>query len=191
MLQNNTNKKLDSSFETITGGVTNINSDHAIIHQGLGYSASAYFSLASGGIKRFSFTAPESLYVHFKNINFSIIGGTTSLKIIKDATVTVGAGDELTAQNANHNATYTSDSTIVEDSTYTGGTVWEYIVNLANSTNQNKSTAGIALSPNEEHVFKTDNEQYIFEFENLTTDATQVFMRAFFYEEPRGLTNGY
>jgi hypothetical protein len=179
---------VEGAKEDITNGFKVINSDHAGIHYGLTYSASDYFTLTDSAIKRFSFVTSSTLFTHFKNINYNVLGGSVSLKIIKDATVTVGAGNTLAPQNLNHNSSNTADAVITEDSTYTGGTIWEYIVALADSTNKTVGTGNIKTSDNEEHIMKDGQEEYIFEFENLTSDNVDVYFRALFYEEPQGLT---
>lgn len=179
---------MEQEQETITGGVTNINSDHSAIHMGFGAIVSDIQTLTNGAEKEYCITTPVELYPHFKNIVIKSLGGSIKLEIIKGATVTVNTGDALIVSNPNDNSSYVPEMTIKEDPTYTGGDVWDAIYALSDSTNQTTGNAETASNDNQELVMKNGNEQYIIKITNLTTDTIIVAFQAFWYEEPQGVS---
>lgn len=174
--------------EEITGGLTNINSDHAIIHMGYGGLASDYLTLTDGQVKDYCFTGPLNSYPHFKNIDLHSLGGSVKLEIIKGATVSANTGDAITVTNPNDNAPYIVESTIKENPTSTGGTVWKAIYALADTTRQSVGNANTSESDNQELIMKKGNEQYIIRITNLTSSDVPVAWTAFWYEEEKGLS---
>ena len=179
---------MEQQQEAITGGITNINSDHAVIHMGFGGLADDYFTLTNGAVKEYCFTSPLALFVHFKNIKLNGLGGSVKLEILKGATVTVNTGTDLLITNPNDNSDYLSASSIKESPTYTGGTKWKAIYALSDATRQSTGSADSADSENQELVMKDGNKEYIIKITNLTTDTITVAWNAFWYEEPQGLS---
>ena len=95
---------MEQQQESITKGVNNINSDHAIIHMGYGGLTDDYFTLGNGATKEYCFTCPTVLYPHFKNIKLQGLGGSVKLEILRGATVTVNTGTAVLITNPNDNA---------------------------------------------------------------------------------------
>jgi hypothetical protein len=180
----------DLRIEKITCGIPNINTDHALIHQGYGFSFSTYISLSSSGVKTFCLTSPADLFIHLKNINIQTLGASIKMELLIDADVTVNTGTVVPLNNLNHNSTYTADSSIRESPTFTGGTVVRTIYALADSTNQITGTATFNANENQEYVTKDGGEQYIIRITNLSSsDATVVALDGFMYEEGQGLVS--
>ena len=182
--------KLNNIFETITGGVTNINSDHALIHDGYGFVVSDYITLTNGATKNYCLTAPESLYVHFKNLNIGVIGDSVKVEIFRNTDVTTNTGTAVNLRNTNDNSTYTADTTIKEDPTINSvGDLWRDAYALTDTTNQTTGQASITSNENQELVTKNANTEYIIRFTNLGTNSVNVFWEAFLYEETQGLSS--
>lgn len=179
----------DLYIENVTGGMPNINTDHALIHYGAGYSFTLYLTLAGAGTKSYCFTAPASLYVHIKNIAMQVLGASVRFELLKGATVTVDTGTAIALNNLNDNSTNTANSTLKEDPTYTGGTAARTLYALADSTNQFTGNATLNANPNEEYVTKAESTKYILKFTNLAASSSvTIAVDAFFYEESKGLS---
>jgi len=176
-------------IEQLTGGMPNINTDHALIHYGFGFSFRMYFSLGNGATKSYCLTAPSEKFIHLKNFNVQTLGSSIKVEILTGATVTVNTGTAVSISNLNHNSTETANTTIKADPTYSGGTAVRTIYALSDSTNQNTGHANFNENPNQEYVTKSESEQYILKITNLSTDTTAVSIDAFFYEETQGLSN--
>lgn len=181
-------KAMKNGYERITGGYTIINSDHGAIHLGYGALVSDIQTLGNGAVKEYCITTPVGLYPHFKNVSIKALGGSCKLELIKNPTVTDNTGASLNVQNPNDNSAYVAEMTIKEDPTYTGGTTWESIYALSDSTNQTTGNAETSTSDNQELIMKNGNEEYILKLTNLTTDTITVTWQGFWYEEPQGLT---
>jgi len=178
----------DLYIEQLTGGMPNINTDHALIHQGYGYSFSILLNpLSDSTIKEYCLTAPSSRYIHLKNFNIQVLGSSISAEIIINPVVTINTGTAVAINNLNHNSALTAEATIKEDPTYTGGTSARAIYALSDSTNQVTGNADFNSNPNQEFVTKSNNEEYIFKITNLTSNDCVVSVDAFFYEETQGL----
>lgn len=186
-LQNALSELWSRTFEGITGGFTNINSDHGAIHLGYGAITGDIITLTSGAVKEYCITTPSVFYPHFKNLNLSGLGGNVQLEIIRGATVTVNTGTDVNITNPNDNSDTVPEMTIKEDPTYSGGTTWVSIYALSDSTNQTTGNAQVSTSPNQELVMKNKTEEYILKITNLTSSTIGVAWSAFWYEEPQGL----
>lgn len=181
------NAKIKEGNEKITGGVANINTDHAAIHLGYGALASDVATIASLGTKAYCITTPVALYPHFKNIGIKTLGGSCALSIVRNVTVTDNSGDDILITNPNDNSELSPTMTIKEDPTYTGGDVWDTVYALSDSTNQTVGNAETAQSVNQELVMKNENTEYILLITNLSTETIQVAWQGFWYEEPQGV----
>ena len=176
--------------EKITNGIPNINTDHALIHMGYGFSfATIINTLTGSGTKAYCWTAPSTKYCHLKNVNIQTLGSSIQVDILSGASVTVNTGALIPINNLNDNSTTTAQSTIRESPTYTGGTSIRTLYALADSTNQTVGNANFNANPNEEFVTKNEEEQYIILVTNLTANATIVSIEAFMYEESTGIVS--
>lgn len=178
----------DLYVEKLTRGLPNINTDHALIHKGYGYSFSFIINpLAGSGTAEYCLTAPSTRYIHLKNVNIQTLGSSIKVEILKDPTVTVNTGTAVSINNLNHNSTNTASSTLKASPTYTGGTVVRTVYALSDSTNQVTGYANINDNVNQEFITKSDNEQYIIKITNLTANDTIVTFDSFMYEESQGI----
>ena len=179
--------EVSNVFEKITDGIKNTNSDHSAHHSGYGNLASSLFSLNAGAIKEFSFKSPSTLYAHLKNIKLQTLGSSIKLEILKNVTVTTDTGTSVSIRNTNDNSSNVAQSTIKQSPTYSGGTVWDDAVALADSTNQYTGNAEINSSENQELITRTSNVYYILKFTNIGDSTAEVYFKMFFYEESKGL----
>jgi len=178
---------LADTIESVTGGLTIINSDHAQHHLGNGYKAYIEFtSLASNGVLNYCFTTGADTYDHLKSIDLSVLGSSCKAELLIGATVTVNTGTAVPFNNTNHNSTKTAVTTIKATPTYTGGTSWHQIQVLADSTAQNNVTTKSSVNENDELVLKPSTN-YILKITNIGTDSiTRGFLSMFMYEEGGG-----
>lgn len=185
--------KILKGDEKITGGVTNINSDHVAIHKGYGYGFNIFESaLAGQAVSEYSFKAPEKHYVHLKNIVIVTKGGNVKVEILKGVTVTADEGTAVSLNQLNDNSSNTADTTIKASPTYSGGTVWKTAIALADATNQTVGVGSFSLNPNQELVSKNNDEYYVIKITNLEADvidAIDVTLDGFLYEEPKGFSD--
>ena len=178
----------DLYIEQLTGGIPNINTDHALIHKGYGYSFSILLNtLAGSAVKEYCLTSPSDLFIHLKNFNIQVLGSSIKAEILVSPTVTVNTGAAVSISNLNHNSSLTAETTIKENPTYTGGTSARAIYALSDSTRQATGNADFNSNPNQEFITKDGNEQYILKITNLSSDDCLVSIDAFFYEETKGL----
>lgn len=172
--------------ERITDGLSVINTDHAAIHKGMGFTAGDYISMTTGAVKSYCLTAPASKYMHIKNLSIQALGGSIKLEILKLPTVTVNTGTALVLTNKNDNSAVVSGSSIKPDPTFSDGTVWDTFYALSDSTNQSTGLTQINDNDNEELVTKAASTKYIIRLTNLTEVTVPVSWRIFFYEEDAG-----
>jgi hypothetical protein len=172
--------------EFVTDGVSIINTDHAAIHKGYGALVDDYITLTSGATKSYCITCPADLYIHFKNIMAQSLAGSCKFEILEGATVTANDGTALDVTQPNDNFDTTPSGTVIADPTYTGGTKIQGFHILADATNQTIGNGKLALSENQELVFKNAGEQYILKITNLEASEIKVAWNAFWYEEPKG-----
>lgn len=179
----------ESWLENITGGIKNINSDHALIHDGIGMGFSIYnATMTTGQVKEYSFKAPTTKYAHVKNLTVQTLGGSVKMEILKGVTVTVDTGTAVPISNLNDNSTIVATATIKASPTYTGGTVWATSYALADSTNQTTGMGDYIENVNQELVTKSAGTYYVLKITNLTTDTIgPVVATGFFYEESEGI----
>ena len=177
---------LNGFQEFITKGASVINTDHSSIHKGIGVLTRDYLDLAGSAVQEYCLTTHDGDYIHFKNLTVKTLGSSVKVSIIKNATITDNTGDILPVNNPNDVSTRIPKSEIRKNPVYTGGEEWEYVVALADSTNQSVGVTSISQSVNEELVMPP-GESYIIRIEELKGDPAEVFWRAFFYEEPEGV----
>lgn len=181
--------------ELITGGFKEINSDHDLIHKGIGFCMHLYHSsLAHSSNKVYRFKGPDTKFAHIKNIVVSSQGAPISVELIKDVTIT-NVGTEITdaIQNLNHNSEEEPESKVFEGAAaYSGGEVWCNTVIHGDTggagANTTASSGSFVQSDYLEYITKDDEEEYIIKVTNLSGSdaALHTNINMFFYEEPLG-----
>lgn len=175
--------------EQVTGGFVGTESDHTSNHLGYGYNAHMEVAnLAAGQSKSWCWTGPATLFAHLKNFSLTVLGSSGRLELLRGAAVTVNTGAVVPLNNTNDNSENLSQSELRADPTYTGGVMWDKVLALADSTNQNIGSAQFQSTPFVELVTANENTNYVFKLTNIGAD-NMVFagIKVFFYEEPRGL----
>ena len=175
--------------EELTGGFTNIDSDHKLIHDGYGLAFTDYRTLTNAQVFSYSFKAPATRFVHLKNILLQSLGGSIKLEILNGVDVTVDTGTTVPLTNLNDNATNVCGCTMKEAPTFTGGTAVRTMYALADASNKYTGIANLAANPNEEYVTKSEETYYIIRLTNLTTDDIPVAISGFLYSEDKGLAS--
>lgn len=190
---NMVNAKVIGGNEELTGAVTNINSDHAVIHMGFGYKA--HFEIetfASGASPIYYLIKTGNLYGHFKSLQLSGQGSNVKASIYQNPAVSAdGAADAtiLGVSNLNANSESVTQFTITANPTVTDdGDFWDGTIIYGNTTNLSSSSSSTQQNPNEELVM-APNSSYLIKLENVKDDdCNYVRLIAFWYEETRGLS---
>lgn len=195
MSNTNLNDKFNSFFEEITGGLQNINTDHANIHKGrLYFSNFEIASLASGAKSYILLEAPETKFMHIKGSTISGLGSSLKLRVYRNigAITTKGSVLANVSKNVNDNSSKTADVIFYSGPTPNGGLTDKWFEAIAygstlagNNTIGTNNTLG---NPNLEYVSANGRKQYLLEIENIGGDlATLIEINFFHYEEPQGL----
>lgn len=173
--------KLLGSFEYLTGYTAVIQSDHAYIHQGLGFSG----LVDAGSISStyyIGFTTPSvasGKYIHWRPIGIQSSADYVSVKIYEGDTFS--GGDAVTPINRNRAMATTTSNMQAFSSDVTSspsGTII-YLTGIGVSGNP-ASQSGGGGSANEEILLKA-NTNYVIEID--PDGATNVTMELFWYEE--------
>jgi hypothetical protein len=191
----NTGRYLDEDgasrnvIEQITGAFRTTESDHTANHLGYGFKTHIEVSnLASAQALSWCWTGPSTLFVHLKNFALSVLGSSGKLEILRGADVTVNTGAAVPFTNTNDNSEIVAQSTLKATPTYTGGTRWDQVLVLIDSTTQNIGSQQFQSNPYEELVTKDGSEKYIIKLTNIGNDSmAKAWIKIFFYEEPLGI----
>lgn len=190
------NQTVQENFlEKVTGGLSNINTDHGAIHKGyLYYTNLEIASLASTATSYFLLEAPTNLYMHIKGATLSALGSSVKLRVFRNINEITAKGTEQTniSKNTNDNSSSTSDAKFYSGPTTTGGLTDKWFEAIAyGSTLAGNNTVGNINSlgnPNIEWVSANGNKQYLLEIENIGSEtATDIELNFFHYEELTGL----
>jgi hypothetical protein len=179
-------------LETLTGGVEEINTDHALIHKGYGLCASIYLAtLAANGTKVWRLKGPTTRFAHIKSLHVSSQGAPLKIELIRNATIT-NAGTEISGaiKNLNDNSLVVAQSKMYDSTvTFTGGDAWCTVVVNGETTNQSVTAGQFVQNQNQEYVTKSGDTDYIIKITNLssTDTASHLIFGMFFYEESQGL----
>lgn len=179
-------------IEELTGGIPEINTDHALIHKGYGLCASIYLAtLAANGTKVWRLKGPTTRFAHIKSLHVGSQGAPLKIELIRNATIT-NAGTEISGaiKNLNDNSLVVAQSKLYDSAVaYTGGNVWCTVVVNGATTNQAVSTGSFVQNANQEYITKSADTDYIIKITNLsaTDAASHLMFGMFFYEETRGL----
>lgn len=173
-------------IDKFTGFPVVVQSDHAYIHQGIGFSLSGTTgSIAAAGTHSISFTTPpNSVYVHLRPTGLSSTANTLQARIAEKSVMS--GGSAATPTNRNRNSKNTSLVTIATGATLTTeGTILQ-IAQVGSGTNAGNATGGGADGSAEEWVLKP-NTTYSIRFENVgAVTATVGYYNLFWYEESVG-----
>jgi len=183
------NDKVVNIIETVTGGLLTTESDHTANHRGYGYKTHlSITNLAAGQSLSWCWTGPHTLFAHLKNFSLMALGSSCKLELLTGADVTVNTGTAVSLINTNHNSDRTAQSTLKAAPTYSGGTMWDQVMALVDSTNQVVGISSFQASPYEELITKDGDTNYIFKVTNIGSDLLQsAWIKIFFYEEPIGI----
>ncbi len=190
------------TIEELTGAGKIIDTDHAYIHEGIAFKSFLEVGDLTGTTSTYYTIKTSDLYLHFKNLHLSALGGTCKATIRKGTTenpivFTETGGEPNDGSNPDHltgphNMNDVSENTtgvvIKVDPTFDNeqdGEPWHIIQVVGDSTNQFTSTAETQGVPTEELVFNT-NTYYIIEVENVSDDPDNVLLTLFWYEEDEG-----
>ena len=189
----------DNENESLTGYKGVINSDHAYIHEGIGFLSTLDIgTLGDGATESYLFQTPETKYIHLKKIELHGIGSSVKLEIMRGTTanpLTINsegstASELIGPSNANDNASNTSGIVVKKTPTYTNdeeGEIWDFIKVLGTASNQYETVSEQSYGENFELVLKPDTD-YVIKFTNLSSDAaSEVTLRMFWYEEGEGV----
>ena len=98
MSNTNLSDKLNSFYESVTGGLKSINTDHSAVHKGLGFCFHNRLTTLSNEVgsnkKVYRLKTPLDKYLHIKNMEIASQGSTIVLRIVEAPTITV-AGTEI------------------------------------------------------------------------------------------------
>lgn len=189
---------LEDAQEELTSAIRKISTDHAYIHDGLGYRT--YFEIGSvTTTEEFLILPNDTKYLHFKNLELMALGGTCKVTLLRGTTANplvidsagVTASEVIGPNNVNDNSEHTSGVTITKTPTYVtaqAGEPWAILQVLGDSTNQFTSVAKTQSNPEEEFVLKPDTP-YVLKVERIGSDTpNNVLLTAFWYEEAQGTT---
>lgn len=168
-----------------TGMSASIGSDHAYIHEGLGYVLCGQTgSIAAAGVEHISFKTPavtSGKYVHFRPVRLSSSANSLSITMTEDAVMT--SGTAATPQNLNRLKPNNSKVVIYTAATLTtagtGGIIFLDSIGSGGASNR----FGGDSASGEERVLKPDTT-YSITFTNTgAATATTGTYTLFWYEE--------
>lgn len=188
--QDKMTKLIKDAAEQLTGGLKEINTDHALIHDGYGMAFQiALASMTTGQVLNYSFKTAAGKYPHLKNIKLQSIGASIKVELIDGITITADEGTAVPIVNQNRNSSIVAGSTIKAAPTFEGTEeVFKTIYALADATNQSSGIADIVENSNQEMVLEPEHS-YLIRITNLVADTIgRVVVTGFFYEETGGLS---
>lgn len=169
-------------LERVTGAQQMLTTDHAILHEGLGYSIDTRnAALADSAYLSIAIKSPLDTYVHLKRYEPQFVGDYGVFTVIEGCSIAGGAG---VARNRNRIATHPLASEIKTGVTITGGTEIEGFF----------CTGGAGIGTEALHGGRaTDIEwvlapgiQYALKLLNSSGGAALCSLWAFLYEEEKG-----
>jgi len=174
-----------NQVDGITGYQVNLTSDHAYIHQGIGFTISNESpSVAAAATYAVALVIPDGVFVHLRPTKWSTTANLGELKLFEGSTFT--SGSALTPVNRNRNVKRLSKVAVTGGVTATN-TAAVLLYNETAGTGGNPSArGGGGASQNDEWVLRP-NRTYVFQFENIgATTATVFYFDFFWYEESAG-----
>lgn len=165
--------------ERVTGGIKGINSDHANIHHGQGFSISGIFaSIANAAVVNYAFKTPalaSGKYVHWKYRDIQATATKMRVDFYEAPTNPPINGTNLTAYNRNRNSSNVSAMQAIK----TGMTL---DLTGAKMINTSQFVNGQSRSLDIEYVLIPDT-WYIVTMTNSTGAAADANFFEFWYEE--------
>ena len=180
-----TKSSLDQT-DKFTGFQCVAQSDHAYIHQGIGFGLSGTTgSLAAAATHSISFITPNNgKYIHWRPTGLSSTANTLQMRLAEESVMS--SGNAATPKNHNRNSHTVSSVTIATAATLTTeGTILQY-AQVGGGTNAGNASGGGSDGSAEEWVLKP-NTTYSIRFENVgASTATVGYYNLFWYEESSG-----
>lgn len=170
--------------ESFTGFHPVIQSDHAYIHDGIGYNYPCTFSLGNAAVKGCVIQAPAAGFIHWRPTTISTTASAVSVGFY-EAPVYTGGAPITGIVNHNRNSTIATMVVLI-DGTLTitnAGTLLSTASYGAAGQPANRSGGGGGAE--NEYVLKPGLE-YLLLVTNLTSTTTQVYADFFWYEEEKG-----
>ena len=171
--------------DKFTGFPVFVTSDHAYIHQGIGYELSGTTgSIAAAGTYIVSLTTAVDTYVHLRPTGLSSTANTLQMRIAEESVAS--GGSVGTPRNKNRNSKRTSGVTVGLGVTLTTeGTILEY-AQVGSGTSAGNASGGSGDGSANEWVLKP-GKTYSLRFENVgAVTATVGYYNMFWYEEKAG-----
>ena len=170
-------------LDRITGAQQILTTDHALIHDGRGYSVDTRdLALADSAYLTVAIKTDPAVYIHMKNYSAWTDSDYCLFTIQEGATIT---GGTLAGQNRNR-----VTSELLKSEIKTGVTISAAGAELEGQIISGGSGVGGTSQSGErnvdiEWVLKPDT-QYVFKLLNSSGGAAKAFMWVFFYEEDEG-----
>jgi len=174
-------------IERFTHFVTVIQSDHAYIHEGLGYIINVTTpSISAAGSYNITITTPAATagFIHWRPTNTGTTANMVLVEFYEGGTTT--GGTAVSPINKNRNVSRNSIVSVSQGATITPTTLLDiYTVGAAGGT-QSRSGGG-SVGSLEEIVLKPSTT-YTVRMTNIgTSTATTAYLTAFWYEETMGV----
>ena len=165
-----------------------VQSDHAYIHDGIGYTISgATASIAAGASWTMVIETPllaSGKFIHFRPIGFSSTANIMEARIAESTTYS--GGSAVTPWNRNRNSSIASACTVKTGVTITAEGAVKLGYFSAGTGGVTSRSGGVADGSAEEIVLKPGTT-YSITFSNIgTTTATIGYYSIFWYEETAG-----
>lgn len=169
--------------DRVTGALEFITTDHAAIHEGMGFSIYASFEdVANGNTRHVVVTTSATRYVHLKYYDLWISNASGILQIYENPQ-SVAGGTPITPVNRNRVSSTVSLETVVHTATLdlTGATLIETLYFGGGGVGPQGRVGG-ERSLDIEWVLKP-SEQYVFLVTNTSGVQADINFWAFWYEE--------
>jgi hypothetical protein len=174
-----------NQIDRFTGYQVNISSDHAYIHQGIGFTISSESpSVAAAATYAIALQIPDGVFVHLRPTKWSSTANIGELKMFEGSTFT--GGSAITPVNHNRNSKNTTKVVATGGVTATNTNAILLFNETAGTGGGPASLSGGSGGQDEEWVLRP-NRTYVFQFENIgATTATVFYYNFFWYEEVMG-----
>lgn len=172
-------------IDRFTGYQVNLSSDHAYIHQGIGFALSnESTSVAAGATYAIALQVPLETFVHLRPTSWSSTANLGEMKFFEGSTFT--GGSALTPVNHNRNSKNTSKVTCTTGVSATNTSSILLLNETVGTGGAPSASSGGGGGQNDEWVLKP-GKTYVFQFENIgSTTATVFYFNFFWYEESAG-----
>lgn len=183
---------LRKAIERLTGYVGVVQSDHAYIHDGIGFHVTNTVTINDGATLKFQFVTPnpedpatgKQKYIHWRPSSIGTSAAGVRYTLYEEST-SISGGSAVTKLNMNRNSLKTSKiATFNTGVTATEGTAIQFGV-FGTAGNPAKAAGGGGGSENEQ-VLK-GNTAYTINLVNLGGANSAVSYDFFWYEEEKGL----